>query len=105
MSYDFEVKKVRSLWVFVEVLDLESESFFTAEAKVYDLPDGKGPDYNGYGVRENSRVSKLLVRDGYTKAPLFEWNRGPAGSDEAPDGLVDAIVDFMEEAPMLGDGS
>lgn len=73
---------------------------FSTEAKVYDLPDGTGDDYMGYGVREGSRVSKLSIRDldHYPPLEVYSWDRG-LDFDEAPKGLVDAILDYCDDLP------
>ena len=75
---------------------------FSAEAKVYDLPDGTGDDYQGYGVREGSRVSKLSIRDleHYPPLEVYNWDRG-LDFDKASKGLVDAIVDYCDALPQI----
>ena len=75
---------------------------FSAEAKVYDLPDGTGPEYMGYGVREGSRVSKLSIRDldHYPPLEVYSWDRG-LGFDETSEGLVEEIVDYCDNLPRI----
>ena len=68
------VAKRRELWVTVAYGPLKGE------AKVYEIPDGTGPDYMGYGIYPGSRISKLQIR--YGAEVLLEWDRG--GDRELP---------------------
>ncbi len=103
-SFDFDVVRIRGLWVSVVVTDLETEEWFYVEGKVYSEPDGFGADYNGYGVREGSRISKMSVRRSNKPAlEIFAWDRGPSiapifASERA---VVSAAIDFLEETPRM----
>lgn len=89
-------------WVQLTTKTGNQRRNFRADAKVYDLPDGTGADYMGYGVREGSRVSKLSIRDleRYPPLEVYNWDRG-LDFDNAPKELVDAIVDFCDALPKL----
>ena len=87
----------RNGWVRLYIRTDRTCRRFSADAKVYDLPDGTGDDYMGYGVREGSRVSKLSIRDldHYPRLEVYNWDRG-LDFDDAPEGLVDAIVNYCD---------
>lgn len=84
--HELNVTKRRELWVDFIYGPLKGQ------AKVYDISDGPGPDYAGFGIRPGSRVSKLWLT--YRGAVVLEYDRGGdrALPPELPANLADIIA-------------